>query len=197
MNFRLEEKLKRRKIIGIILIAVTIIFVLLCVFFLTQKQKFEIEKGVAEALKAYSASMEGTDVKVLNREINNAVEERLKELNSQELSEEEIQLLVQEVTNELRYKFQHISEEEKTIIESNIQQLEQLIEEINKGIEVIRLEMGDTTGKLEVSIEELENQLTLIQQELNQMKEQAQTMEKNVLYYQYDEATQTLKMYGK
>ena len=68
--------MKRRKIIGLVLILVTFIYFIACLLALYQNQRVKMEKGIEEALKAYS-TQEGLNVKELSKDFNLMLEDKM------------------------------------------------------------------------------------------------------------------------
>ena len=70
--------MKRRKIVGIILIALTFIYFLACLLALYQNQRVKMEQGIEEALKAYAnANTEILDIKELSKDFNLMLEDKI------------------------------------------------------------------------------------------------------------------------
>ena len=67
----------RRKVAGIVLAVVTVLFLVYCILFLNQNQEEKIEKGIVKAMKTYSGNMDEDEIKVLTKEIDTLVNEKL------------------------------------------------------------------------------------------------------------------------
>ncbi|MBQ9991476.1 MAG: hypothetical protein IJP31_11155 [Lachnospiraceae bacterium] len=221
--------MRGRKIISLILTIATLIFIIACLMFYNANQSYKAERGIEEAIKAYSASMDEGEIKVLTREINDAVEKKLSEMNAQDLTEEDLKELLETVIKELEtstveYRDRDITQEEinnianeviKKIIDLKITptnedelakleayklQLDQ-ITNLHQDLSTKLIQARTDISNLEKRISELEkalkDRLADIESRASQMEEKTASIEGNALYYEYDQDTQTLKVYGK
>lgn len=145
----------RRKMIGLGLIVITCLFVFCCVLLYVNRKSYKIERGMSKALETYSNTTEPIDIKVLSKEINELVEEKLKETNLEELSEEELQQLLEVVADHLREKIRGIGEEERYEIANQV------------IAQIIELGIGDTTEQKE-QLEEYKKKLEQLTNETNE-----------------------------
>lgn len=117
--------MRGRKIIGLLLSAVTLIFIIACLLFYHANQAYQAEKGIEEAIKAYSAVMEEAEIKVLTSEVNEAVEKKFSEMNTGTLSNEDLEELLETAVKELengtlKYRDTDITQEEVYHIASEV-----------------------------------------------------------------------------
>ncbi len=225
--------MRGKKIVGLLLIVATLIFVLACLMFYNTNQSYEAEKGIKEAIMAYSAAMEEADIKVLTREVNEAVEKKLKEMNTDELSQKDLEELLETVLQELEirtlgYRDTDITQEELNNIANEV--IKRVIElkigseteEEKAKLEAYRIQLDKITQlqqNIDAKIIQAETNISGLQKDVNQLKSEYQKemnqlktelqnrigelekraaqLEGNLLYYQYDEATNTLKLTGK
>lgn len=225
--------MRGKKIVGLLLIVATLIFVLACLMFYNTNQSYEAEKGIKEAIMAYSAAMEEADIKVLTREVNEAVEKKLKEMNTDELSQKDLEELLETVLQELEirtlgYRDTDITQEELNNIANEV--IKRVIElkigseteEEKAKLEAYRIQLDKITQlqqNIDAKIIQAETNISGLQKDVNQLKaeyqkemnqlktelqnrigeleKRAAQLEGNLLYYQYDEATNTLKLTGK
>ena len=68
--------MKRRKMVGIILVGATFIYFVACLLALYQNQRVTMEKGIEEALKAYSVQ-ESLNIKELSKDFNLQLDEKM------------------------------------------------------------------------------------------------------------------------
>ena len=183
--------MRGRKIISLILTIATLIFMIACLLFYNTSRSYKAEKGIEEALKAYSASMEEAEIKVLTKEINDAVEKKLSEMNTQDLTQEDLKELLETVIRELEvhtveYRDRDITLEEinlianeviKKIIEQNI--IPSNEDELAK-LEAYKLQLDQLTNiqqdfyskliRTENTITELQKRISELEKELDSDK---------------------------
>jgi hypothetical protein len=206
---------KGKRIFGVVLLAVTVLLLLFCIFYNEEQQKTRIERGISEALENYAAGMDESEIQMLTRDINDVVDEKLAGLNNEEWTEERLQELFMAVAVEVGDKAGYLTQEEIRQITGEI--LENVIEvrlqartdEEEEIFERYREELDDLTARqdaAEETAEQLNELITLlgeasessitdIQNAIKEMKEQAEILRKNVLYYRYDAASNTLSLY--
>lgn len=213
--------MKRRKIIGLALLIGTVVYLFALILALYQNQRVKMEKGIEEALKAY-AQKDNLDVKELSKDFNLLLDEKIDTdyMNQQVLKYEgsfaRMEKSVTNVTDEMalmeynvKYLSQKIEQMENyykllqeevtnmnTVYDANVIQINNTISEIKSDVEkmkteILKLEsiMTEKDGNQEDNIIELQKLVTECEGRLH-------NLENNVLYYQYDEESQTLKMYG-
>ncbi|MGN1314128.1 MAG: coiled-coil domain-containing protein [Lachnospiraceae bacterium] len=214
--------MRGRKIIGLLLTVVTLIFIIACLMFYDANQTYKAEKGIEEAIKNYSASMDDEEIKVLTKEIYAAVEQKLEGMDANNLTEKDLEELLETVIRELEirtleYRDRDITREEinrianeviKKIIElnmvpSNEDNLSKL-EEYRLKLDQITNLQQDLWVKLtqtQADITALQNRISELEKALEtrmeQLEHQASDLQKNVLYYQYNKDSQTLSLLGK
>ena len=214
--------MRGRKIIGLLLTVVTLIFIIACLMFYDANQTYKAEKGIEEAIKNYSASMDNEEIKVLTKEIYAAVEQKLEGMDANNLTEKDLEELLETVIRELEirtleYRDRDITREEinrianeviKKIIElnmvpSNEDNLSKL-EEYRLKLDQITNLQQDLWVKLtqtQADITALQNRISELEKALEtrmeQLEHQASDLQKNVLYYQYNKDSQTLSLLGK
>lgn len=213
--------MKRRKVIGLILIISTFIYFIACLLALYQNQRVKMEKGIEEALKAYSGQ-ESLNIKELSKDFNLRLDEKLdvKEGNKQimkfEGSFERIESNISNVTDEM------------ALVEYNIKNLSNRLDEIEKFYNELYLELSEkydlyekqfieinnNTLEIQNKISKIEEQIVALekqvmendtkqnektdelQNQLNQLREEFVELRSNALLYQFDAENQTLYVYG-
>lgn len=213
--------MKRRKIVGLILLIGTLVYVLASILAFYRNQRVKMEKGIEEALKAYS-DQENLEVKELSKDFNLLLDEKLDvdDMNQQILKYEgsfaRIDKNVTNVTDEL------------AVVEYNINNLNEKMEQIenfyntlyeefvnkNTSYEEKITEINSTITNIKGDVEKIENRISemekiiaqndskqdenvkLLQEQIAACEKRLENLEGNVLYYQYDNESQTLNMYG-
>lgn len=213
--------MKRRKITGLILIISTFIYFIACLLALYQNQRVKMEKGIEEALQAYS-SQESLNIKELSKDFNLRLDEKLDEKEGKQ------QILKFEGSFERMEKNITNVTDEMALVEYNIINLNDRLEQIENFYDELYVELtskydlyeehfneiNNNTQEIYSKIDEIEIQLSAIEKQIiendmkqNQDKEALQTqldevrirlveLISNALLYRYDEDTQTLYMYG-
>ena len=213
--------MKRRKITGLILIMFTFIYFIACLLALYQNQRVKMEKGIEEALKAYS-NQESLNVKELSKDFNLLLDEKVnKEENKNQIlkfegSFERMEKNITNVTDEMsivEYNLNNLNDR-LNVIENFYDELyveltekydlyEVEFNEINKNT----TEIQNSIEKIELKISELEKQIQEndtkqdkntedVQLQLDELKMRVIELISNALLYQYDAETQTLIVYG-
>ena len=213
--------MKRRKITGLILIMFTFIYFVACLLALYQNQRVKMEKGIEEALKAYS-NQESLNVKELSKDFNLLLDEKVnKEDNKNQIlkfegSFERMEKNITNVTDEMsivEYNLNNLNDR-LNVIENFYDELyveltekydlyEVEFNEINKNT----TEIQNSIEKIELKISELEKQIQEndtkqdkntedVQLQLDELKMRVIELISNALLYQYDAETQTLIVYG-
>ena len=213
--------MKRRKITGLILIMFTFIYFIACLLALYQNQRVKMEKGIEEALKAYS-NQESLNVKELSKDFNLLLDEKVnKEENKNQIlkfegSFERMEKNITNVTDEMsivEYNLNNLNNR-LNVIENFYDELyveltekydlyEVEFNEINKNT----TEIQNSIEKIELKISELEKQIQEndtkqdkntedVQLQLDELKMRVIELISNALLYQYDAETQTLIVYG-
>lgn len=228
--------MRGRKIISLLLTIVTLIFIIACLMFYNSSQTYKAERGIEEAIKNYSASMDENEIKVLTKEINDAVEKKLREMDTEDLTQEDLEELLETVIKELeirtleyrdtditREEINHIANEvikkiiELKIIPSNKEDLAKLeaykqqldqITSLQQDLSTKLIQAQTNLNNLEKRVSELEQALKQridsleeradeLKEKAKQLEAKAASLEGNILYYDYDQHSQTLNVYGK
>ncbi len=213
--------MKRRKVIGLILIISTFIYFIACLLALYQNQRVKMEKGIEEALKAYSGQ-ESLDIKEISKDFNLRLDEKLdaKEGNKQimkfEGSFERIENNISNVTDEMalvEYNINNLSDRldvaENFYNELYVELTEKydLYEQQFTEISNNTTEIQNNITKIEEQIATLEKQIMEndtkqdkkteeVQAQLDQLREEFVELRSNALLHLYDAETQTLYVYG-
>ena len=213
--------MKRRKIIGLILIIATFIYFIACLLALYQNQRVEMEKGIEEAIKAYS-NQESLNVKELSKDFNLLLDEKVnKEENKNQIlkfegSFERMEKNIINMTDEMaivEYNLNNLNDR-LYVVENFYDELyveltekydlyEVEFNEINNNI----IEIQNTLKELELQISELQKQIQEndikqdksteeLQLQLNELRIRVVDLISNALLYRYDMDTQTLIVYG-
>lgn len=213
--------MKRRKITGLILIIATFIYFIACLLALYQNQRVEMEKGIEEAIKAYS-NQESLNVKELSKDFNLLLDEKVnKEENKNQIlkfegSFERMEKNIINMTDEMaivEYNLNNLNDR-LYVVENFYDELyveltekydlyEVEFNEINNNI----IEIQNTLKELELQISELQKQIQEndikqdksteeLQLQLNELRIRVVDLISNALLYRYDMDTQTLIVYG-
>ena len=213
--------MKKRKMAGILLIGITFVYFIACLLALYQNQRVTMEKGIEEALKAYSVQ-ENLNIKELSKDFNLQLDEKmnLKEGNQQILkmngSFATMEKSIHNVSGDMqKLEYNIINLEERiSLTEKYYNELYQELTEkydlyeqefidINQTITLIQNKMET----IEAEISKLEKQLTqnddnqnknleVVKEDLEKLRTRVVELIKNALLYQYDESSQTLYVYG-
>lgn len=214
--------MKRRKIVGLVLLVGTICYLLASLLALYQNQRVKIEKEIEEALKVYS-DQESLEVKELSKDFNLLLDEKLdiRDMNEQIIKYEgsfaRMEKNVTNVTDEMavvEYNLNHLSERMYTVENYYNSLYEEVVEmntlydgkvtEINNTINVIKGEIET----IKSSISELEKMVTendlkqnenirMLQAQIALCEQRIVDLEGNALHFQYDSESQTLNVFGK
>ena len=199
----------------------TFIYFIACLLALYQNQRVKMEKGIEEALKAYS-NQESLNVKELSKDFNLLLDEKVnKEENKNQIlkfegSFERMEKNITNVTDEMsivEYNLNNLNDR-LNVIENFYDELyveltekydlyEVEFNEINKNT----TEIQNSIEKIELQISELEKQIQEndtkqdkntedVQLQLDELKMRVIELISNALLYQYDVETQTLIVYG-
>lgn len=217
--------MKRRKIVGLVLLIGTVSYLLASLLSLYQNQRVKIEKGIEEAIKAYSDA-EGVNVKELSKDFNVLLDEKLdiSDMNKQVLkyegSFERIENNVNNVSNEMatvEYNVdvlsQRIYEIEQRynsylneLVNVNIKN-EEMIVNLTNHISELENEIEIMQEKIKILHEEdsaqqkneeiIRNDIQMIQKQCEKFKEHIIELENNALHFRYDSETQILNIFGK
>ena len=217
--------MKRRKIVGLVLLIGTVSYLLASLLSLYQNQRVKIEKGIEAVIKAYSDS-EGIKVKELSKDFNVLLDEKLdiSDMNKQVLKYEgsfhRIENSVNQVSNEMasvEYNLNVLSQRMYEIEQKYNSYLNELMNVNNKNEEIIVV-LTNHVSALENEIEIIQDEIEKLQEEDNNqhrneeaIKNDIQTIQKqceefkdciielenNALHFRYDSETQTLNVFGK
>lgn len=214
--------MKRRKIVGLILFIGTLVYLLASILALYQNQRVKMEKGMEEALKAY-AEQEGMNIKELNKDLNLLLDEKVdvQDMNQQILKYEgsfaRMEKSVTNVTDEMavvEYNINNLNErmyqvesyydslyEEvvniNTGFEEKVTEINNTIESVKEDMEGIKAEISEIKNLISESDSKQNGNITLLQEQITLCEDRLKMLEDNVLYYQFDNESQTLKVYGK
>lgn len=214
--------MKRRKIVGLVLLIGTFVYLFASFLALYQNQRVKMEKGIEEAVKAYSYK-EGLDVKELSKDFNLLLDEKLNanEWNQQILKYEgsfaRMEKSVTNVTDEMavvEYNITNLNERMyavenyynalyEEVVNMNSSHKEQ-VTEINNTIAAMKSEMDEMRTDI-LKIQELildndskQNEyVRMLQEQIALCEQRLVDLEGNALYFQYDNATQTLNVFGR
>lgn len=217
--------MKRRKIVGLILMIGTVSYLLASLLSLYQNQRVKIEKGIEEVIKAYSDTEE-VNIKELSKDFNVLLDEKLdiSDMNKQVLKYEgsfqRIENSVNQVSNEMasvEYNVDALSQRIYEIEmrynnyldellninianEEEIHNLTNYMVELQKEIELIEKEIlalqEENNIKQEVEAT-VQNNIQVLQQQNEESKSRIEQLENNTLHFSYDDETKTLNMFGK
>lgn len=217
--------MKRRKIAGLVLLIGTVSYLLASLLSLYQNQRVKIEKGIEEAIKAYSDA-EGVNVKELSKDFNVLLDEKL------DVSDMHKQVLKYEGSfQRIENNVNHVSDE-MALVEYNVNSLNQRLYELEQRYSSYLNELVNINNKNEEIIVNLTNHISSLEDEIEIMKEEIKTLyeegsaqknndeifkseiqtiqkqcedlkehiielENNALHFEYDSETQTLNVFGK
>ena len=151
--------MKRRKITGLILIISTFIYFIACLLALYQNQRVKMEKGIEEALKAYS-NQESLNVKELSKDFNLRLDEMVnKEENKNQIlkfegSFERMEKNITNVTDEM------------AIVEYNINNLDDRLSVVENFYNELYVELTEKYDLYEVEFSEIRKNTAEIQNTL-------------------------------
>lgn len=217
--------MKRRKIVGLVLLIGTVSYLLASLLSLYQNQRVKIEKGIEEVIKAYSEA-EGIKVKELSKDFNVLLDEKLnisdmnKYVLKYEGSFQRIENNVNQVSNEMasvEYNMDALSQRIYDIeirynsyldelINMNISKEEEIfkltnyIAELEKEIELIEKEIQELQEENDIQQnvgDTVQNNIQIVQQQNEEFKSRITELENNALHFRYDSETQTLNVFGK
>ena len=214
--------MKRRKVVGLVLIIATFVYFIASLLAFYQNQRVSMEKGIEEALKAYSGQ-ESQSIKELSNDLNLQLNEKmsLTEGKQQVLKFEgsfaRIENSISNVTDEMALVEYNINnlDERLTITENFYNELYQEITEKYELYEDQFLEINQTNMEIVKNIEEIEIDIKKLEQMIaendgkqNQNMEEVKTqleeltvqvshLLSNALLYQYDAQNQTLHVFGE
>lgn len=214
--------MKRRKIVGLVLLIGTFVYLFASFLALYQNQRVKMEKGIEEALKTYSDE-EGLDVKELSKDFNLLLDEKLNanEWNQQILKYEgsfaRMEKSVTNVTDEMavvEYNITNLNERMyavenyynalyEEVVNMNSSYKEQ-VTEINNTIAAMKSEMDEMRTDiskiqemiLDNDFKQNEN-VRMLQEQIALCEQRLVDLEGNALYFKYDNVTRTLNVYGK
>lgn len=164
----------------IILVSLVIVagITVLCLYQYKKNPVYVMEEGISESLENYS-SLNEADIKVLKREINDVVENKLEEVNTKELTPENLKELMLAIKDELNYATYNIPEEE----------INRMVNEIIK--KVLELKISDDREKLEAyqkQIDVLTKQLIELENRINNIPYTADDIKKIAQQYDWTES---------
>ena len=213
--------MKRRKVTGLILIISTFIYFIACLLALYQNQRVKMEKGIEEALKAYS-NQESINVKELSKDFNLRLDEMVnKEENKKQIlkfegSFERMEKNITNVTDEMAIVEYNINnlDDRLNVVENFYNELYVELTEKYDFYEVEFSEIHKNTTEIQNTLKEIDIQITELQKQVqeNDSKQNENTeavqlqldelrlkvveLFSNALMYQYDADSQTLIVYG-
>ncbi len=174
--------MRGKKIIGLLLSVVTLIFMVACLLFFQANKDYEAQKGIEEAIKAYSATMKEQEIKVLTGEINNAVDKKLKEIDTGNMTDEELQDLMLLIVQKLEkatssYRESDITQDEVYRIASQIVR-KTMEEQGNKLNEEQLAWLNNYQKQLELLIKRQDSLDDQMEQTRNSLSDQVSQLEK-------------------
>ena len=213
--------MKRRKIIGLVLIVVTFVYFVACLLALYQNQRVKMEKGVEEALKAYS-NHEGINIKELSEDFNIRLDEKMdanegrQQILKFEGSFERMEKNIINVNDEMAKVEVNITNlnDRLDIVENFYEELyieitskydlyeeqfltvNQNIQEIVNIIDEIKVSISDLEEKMDQNNMNQDENMKELQSQLDDTINRLAELRINALLYSYDENTQTLHVYG-
>ena len=216
------ENMKRRKIVGLVLLIGTVCYLLACLLALYQNQRVKMEKGIEEALKAYS-TQEGINVKELSKDFNLMLDEKLdisdmnKQIMKYQGSFATMEKNINSITNEMidvEYNFNHLNERIEnmenfysvfydevknmnTLYEGKMIEITNHITEIRTEIEVLKKDILELENQLAVSDQKQQEDVRKLQEQITLSEQRITELEENALYFQYDSESNTLNVFGK
>lgn len=200
-----EEKMTRRKIAGIVLAAVTILFIIYCLLFLSQNQNKKIEKGVVKVMETYSENLNDQEVKTLSKDLGSLIDDKLRQIGKDDLTKEQLKELLDMITQEINNKFENLTEKEihliansvlKEIIDQGIgtskedqeklilykKQIDELTIEIDRELETMIKEFEREISKVETvfneQTKEIEEHITLLTEHITEVEKKVGELEK-------------------
>ena len=213
--------MKRRKITGLILIMFTFIYFIACLLALYQNQRVKMEKGIEEALKAYS-NQESLNVKELSKDFNLLLDEKVnKEENKNQIlkfegSFERMEKNITNVTDEMsivEYNLNNLNDrlnvienfydelylgltEKYDLYEVEFNEINKNTTEIQNSIKEIELQISELEKQIQENDTKQDKNTEAVQLQLDELRMRVIDLISNALLYQYDEETQTLIVYG-
>ena len=217
--------MKRRKIIGLILFTGTLVYLLASLLALYQNQRVVLEKGMEEALKAY-AGQEELNIKELDKDFNLMLDEKVDRsvLDSQVVKYEgSFARMEKNITNvtegmaateynviQLNERINYVTELYQAlgdeIINQNlfsqtlyeeIESQNRLYESLQEELEKIRTDISNLEEMILKNASKQEEDVRMLQEQIALYQQRLTDLEGNVLFFQYDEETHTLNMFGK
>ena len=161
------------------LILVVVVIYGFAVWYLQKNNgQYQMEQGISESLENYS-SFSTMDIKVLKKEINDAVETKLEGIDTKELSKENLKELLIAVKEELNYATYNIPEEEINKMANDI---------VNQILELKVGGMTESEKKLlaayQLKVDELTVQLGELEEKIRKIPYSAEEVKK--IAQQYD-----------
>lgn len=198
-----------RKLLGGILIAFTFVYLFASLLAAYQNQRVTLEKGIAEAVKGY-AEREELERKELNKDLSlllddkMSVEEGKQQVLKFEGSFARVEKGIQDVSGgveQLETSIRYVNEKLEQAEKEYAAEYETIKKELNE-IETQLAEMEEIKTKLE-EVEKIKIKLTEIEEmkdklaQMEELKKRVDTLDGDILYYQYDSQSNTLNVYGK
>lgn len=214
--------MKRRKIVGLVLLIGTICYLLASLLALYQNQRVKMEKGIEEALKAYS-DRESLNVKELSKDFNLMLDEKLdisdmnKQIMKYQGSFATMEKNINSITNEMidvEYNFNHLNErienmenfynvfyEEvknmNTSYDGKIVEITNHITEIKAELEMIQKNILELENRLTTNEQKHQEDVRMLQEQILLSEQRIMELEENALHFQYDAKSHTLNVFGK
>ncbi|MBR5597469.1 MAG: hypothetical protein IKW30_08700 [Lachnospiraceae bacterium] len=206
--------MKRRKIIGLVLIVGTFVYFLACLLALYQNQRVTMEKGIEEALKAYS-NQETLNIKELSKDFNLLLDDKMdineskQQIMKFEGSFERMEKNIVDVNDEIVNVEYHLNflDEKMEYIENYYKELYEEYNNNNIFLEEKFITIDQVIQELENKILNLEKiilesdekqngNIQNLQSQIDEIKAIIFEVQGNVIYYHYDEASNTLHIFG-
>jgi len=214
--------MKRRKIVGLALLVGTICYLLASLLALYQNQRVKMEKGIEEALKAYS-NKESMEVKELTKDFNLLLEEKLdvSDMDQQILKYEgsfaRMEKYVTNVTDEMAvvdYNINYLNERMEIVenyynalyeevmdmdilYEGKVTELTNIITDIKEEIKTMQNDLSEIEKRLTENDVEQGKNVKMLQEQIALCEQRITDLEGNALHFEYDSGSQTLNVFGK
>ena len=179
--------MKRKKIVGLILLIGTLVYLFASFLALYQNQRVKMEKGIEEALKAYS-DKESMEVKELSKDFNLLLDEKL---DANDLNER-----MHEVENYYNSLYEEVVNM-NTFYEKSLLEIENAIVSVQSELEEIKTNISKIEGMILNNDTKQEENIRMLQEQIALCEQRLVDLEGNALYFQYDAESQTLNVFGR
>lgn len=187
MKKGIEEFMKRRKVVGLILLIATVVYLVASFLALYQNQRVKMEKQIEEALKVYSEK-ESQSVKELNKDINLLLEEKtdINDFNQEKMNNEgsfaRIDKNVSNVTNQITTMDKNITnvKDEIIVMENQINNLNDKVIQIENFYKTFYEEMISMNSALKEEIAQNKDTIIVIKEEIESITDRISEIEKQL-----------------